>query len=110
MAQTSKISSNNTTIERDDQGRIVRVTLYQTVVVTILYLACGKREVSINNGGYNTVTTQTRVNQVFNELGIRARYLRAGGIGRVEFGGCSVARVPCKLHVTPEGEIVAAFS
>ena len=111
MAQTSRISRNNTTIERDQQGRITRVTLYRTPVVTVLYLSCGKREVSINNGGYNTVTTQTRVNQTLSVLGVKARYSRAGGEGKVGYlGGCASARVPCSIHVDPAGEILAVFS
>lgn len=67
MPQLSKMSKNNTTTTIDGHGRIDSVTLHHT---RILEIDWGKGEITVNTGGYNTVTTQTRLNQAFNQLGL----------------------------------------
>lgn len=77
MPQVSKISKNNTTTTIDGHGRIDSVTLHHT---RILEIDWGKGEITVNTGGYNTVTTQTRLNQAFNQLGLPFRASRKGGV------------------------------
>lgn len=73
MAQLQKISKNNTTTTLDGHGRIDSVTLHHT---RILEIDWGKGEITVNTGGHNTVTTQTRLNQAFNQLGLPFRAAR----------------------------------
>ena len=63
MAQTQRISKNNTTVQRDIVAGGIHVTLHQTRIVLITGSV-----VTLNTGGWNTVTTRTRMNQVANEL------------------------------------------
>jgi hypothetical protein len=60
MGQTSKICSNNTSVQKFDNGDF-RVVLHSTEIVR-------KAGNTINTGGYNTATTRARINQVANEL------------------------------------------
>lgn len=80
MPQTSKVSRNNTTIERHPDGSLKRVTLHGTLIFEQgPAREDGSRVLAISNGGYNTVTTQTRLNQCFSEAGLPLRCQRAGG-------------------------------
>lgn len=80
MPQTSKLSRNNTTIERHPDGSLKRVTLHRAVIFEMGPVReDGSRVLAISNGGWNTVTTQTRLNQCFSEAGLPLRYSRAGG-------------------------------
>lgn len=67
MAQTSRISKNNTKIWTDDIG-ITRVRLHDTTVV-----AFDEKIIVLDSGGWETITTRTRMNQASNQfdLGIR---------------------------------------
>jgi hypothetical protein len=56
MAQTRKVSRNNTTVVKSSD--CIRVTLHSTEV----FVKRGN-EVTLNNGGYISVTTQARMNQ-----------------------------------------------
>lgn len=61
MAQTQRISKNNTTVVHTADG--FRVTLHGTDVVTK-----NGSSITLLTGGYNTATTRARMNQVANEL------------------------------------------
>ena len=61
MATMHRISKNNTTIRDEDGARIVR--LHRTDIVTIR-----PTEIELHSGGWRTVTTKARMNQVSNEL------------------------------------------
>lgn len=63
MAQTHRISKNNTKIQNLDGKTIV--TLHQTQIVILNHAA---RTATLNSGGFQTVTTRTRMTQVFNEM------------------------------------------
>lgn len=84
MAQLSKISRNNTTVSRDSMGRVTAVTLHATRILSVNWDA---KRVVWYTGGYNTVTTQTRMNQTFNECGLPFIAVRSGGNFRVEPAG-----------------------
>lgn len=63
MGQTSRISTNNTKVTHNAEGWSVQ--LHNTVIV--------RREgntIHIDTGGWNTVTTRGRINQVSNEMGL----------------------------------------
>jgi hypothetical protein len=80
MPQMKKISKSNTTIERHDDGSVKRAVLHNTVIYESSPIReDGSRVIAICNGGYNTVTTQTRLNQIFNEEGLPLYYSRVGG-------------------------------
>lgn len=80
MPQTRKVSRNNTTIQRHEDGSLKRVTLHQTVIFEQGQVReDGSRVLAISNGGWNTVTTQTRLNQCFRESGLPLYYSRAKG-------------------------------
>lgn len=63
MAQTHRISKNNTTVTNLDGKTIV--TLHQTQIVTLNHAF---RTATLNSGGFRTPTTRTRMTQVFNEM------------------------------------------
>lgn len=80
MPQISKVSRNNTTIVRHEDGSLKRVTLHNTVVFEQgPARSDGSRIVAISNGGWNTVTTQTRINQCFRESRLPMYYSRTNG-------------------------------
>lgn len=88
MPQTSKISRNNTTIERHPDGSLKWVTLHQTVIFEMGPVReDGSRVLAISNGGWNTVTTQTRLSQCFRESGLPLYYSRAKGAASVHCVG-----------------------
>jgi hypothetical protein len=68
MGQMSKISKNNTAISRNADGSIV-VRLHSTDVVTV----ATDGTVTLNTGGWNTVTTRARMNQAANEFNLGFR-------------------------------------
>lgn len=79
-ANPNKVSKNNTTIVRHEDGSLKRVTLHKTVVFEQGPLqADGTRIICLSNGGWNTVTTQTRINQCFSESKLPLRYTRKAG-------------------------------
>lgn len=80
MAQLSRISKNNTKIYKDEEGRINQVWLHNTCILEIDW---NKRVFRWYVGGWNTVTSQTRMNQAFNQLGIPHCASRKGGVFRV---------------------------
>lgn len=63
MSQTQRISRNNTSIVND--GAVRTVVLHATPIVTV-----SVEGVLLNNGGWVTSTTCTRMNQVANEWGL----------------------------------------
>lgn len=80
MAQQSKVSRNNTSIVRHPDGSLKHVTLHQTVIFEQGPVRSdGSRVLAISNGGWNTATTQTRLNQCFRESGLPLRYSRSKG-------------------------------
>ena len=62
MSQTNRISKNNTKIVRNDDGS-TSVFLHGTEIVKIW----NSGEITLNSGGWMTVTTKARMNQVSNE-------------------------------------------
>lgn len=75
MAQTQRISSNNTTIRVADRvGGPMVVTLHSTDIVRLF-----PDRVELNTGGYLTTTTITRMNQVANQFRLGFHVSRAGG-------------------------------
>lgn len=89
MAQLSKISKNNTRIIYHPDGSVKLVALHHTVIYeSSPAREDGSRVIAISNGGYNTVTTQTRLNQIFNVEKLPIHYIRAGGVARVRYLTC----------------------
>ena len=72
MGQTQTISHNNTTI--CTEGGKTTVTLHSTPIVTYDDVT-----IVLNNGGWNTVTTAARMNQVANERDLDFSVSRRGG-------------------------------
>lgn len=104
MPQTSRVSRNNTTIERHPDGSLKRVTLHQTLIFEQgPAREDGSRVLAISNGGWNTVTTQTRLNQCFRESGLPLRYSRAGGAGAIRSFSPADIRQPEKHWYLPAG-------
>lgn len=64
MSQTQRISRNNTAVVKEG-GHIVAVILHSTEIVRF-----SENAVLLNNGGWPTHTTRTRMNQVGNETGL----------------------------------------
>jgi len=64
MAQTTRISRNNTKIKSVEGGRVV--TLHHTDIVKVN----DDGTVVLNSGGWQTSTTKTRINQVAAEWGL----------------------------------------
>jgi len=64
MGQTATISRNNTRIDNRDGYRVV--TLHSTPIVKV----ASDETVTLDSGGWRTVTTKTRINQVSNEWGL----------------------------------------
>lgn len=84
MANMQRISKNNTAVAYHADGSVRSVTLHNTVIFQQTEPdADGVRIIAIDNGGYNSVTTQTRLNQIFNELGLPLNYSRSGGVGTI---------------------------
>jgi hypothetical protein len=81
MAQMQRVSKNNTTIR--NEGLDTVVTLHQTEVVRF-----NKEKIILDSGGWDTVTTKTRMNQVSNEFGL----------------GYSVSQMNFKWYVCFKGE------
>lgn len=79
MAQTQRISKNNTTVRYNNGA--TEVTLHNTLIFHRLF-----NRVQLNTGGYATATTVARMNQCANELCDGAFHVsRAGGAMRVQF-------------------------
>lgn len=89
MAQLSKISKNNTRIVYHPDDSVRMVVLYNTVIYESSPVReDGSRTILISNGGHNTVTTQTRLNQIFNVEKLPIHYIRAGGVAMVRYLTC----------------------
>jgi hypothetical protein len=65
MAQTARIGKRNTTITRGTDGS-VSVRYHSTDVVMVT----ARGVVTLNTGGWRTVTTKTRMNQAANQFGL----------------------------------------
>lgn len=75
MAQTSRISKNNTVVL--NENNVTTVILHQTRVVTVDY---NERKITFNTGGWMTATTVARMNQAMNEFSLPYCVGRAGGV------------------------------
>ena len=67
MTQTQRISRNNTTVWEDESTGETCVTLHAT---TVFRHNPKTRTVTLNSGGWLTVTTKTRMNQAANQFGL----------------------------------------
>jgi hypothetical protein len=67
MGQMNRISKNNTKVSHNADGSIA-VRLHNTNVVTI-----ENGTITLDSGGWKTVTTKARMNQVANELNLPYR-------------------------------------
>lgn len=82
MAQTDRISRNNTRIESGPGGR--QVWLHKTCILE----ERADGSIRLYTGGWNTVTTRTRINQAANEwrLGFQVGFAGGRFTARVRFG------------------------
>jgi hypothetical protein len=67
MAQTSRISKNNTTIRKTAER--YSLVLHSTEIASVDLIS---RVCTVDHGGYPTATTRTRLAQFFREKGIDA--------------------------------------
>ena len=70
------ITTNNTQVERIPQsgGVVTLVTLHHTDIVKITdYQTSGEMHITLDTGGYNTVTTRRRMNEVSQAYGLGFR-------------------------------------
>jgi hypothetical protein len=63
MGQMQRISSNNTAVFTDNEG--TKVVLHSTCVVRF-----NSREIELDSGGWETVTTKARMNQASNQFNL----------------------------------------
>jgi len=63
VSQIQSISKNNTSV--GTVGGMTCVTLFRTVVVRF-----NQQKVILNSGGWKTITTKARMNQVSNQFGL----------------------------------------
>jgi len=77
MAQTSKISRNNTTKTVNNDYRAV--TLHNTVIFEARRIDGVTWRITVRHGGHTTVTTATRLRQIANEWHVPFGVSRAGG-------------------------------
>lgn len=89
MSQTQRISKNNTTVIRDGNSTVV--TLHSTKIVTTMYDPRRGNCIVLDTGGWNTVTTRTRMNQVSNEMDLGFCVSQLKGQLCVIFQGQTVA-------------------
>jgi hypothetical protein len=66
MSQMTKVGKYKTKIIKDNDNIIIKY--FNTNVVTI-----GKAQIMLDNGGYCTVSTKTRMNQASNQFGLGYR-------------------------------------
>lgn len=85
MPRMQKISRNNTVVI--DKPGLFDVWLHGHKILSIV-----GNEVVVDNCGYNTVMTQTRLNQAFNERRLPLHYSRRNG-GELLLGGLISAKV-----------------
>jgi len=64
MSQTQTVGRTHTTVSRD--GGRLRVTYHWTDVVSV----ADDGEITLNTGGWRTVTTKLRMNQAANQFGL----------------------------------------
>ena len=104
MGQTATISRNNTSIRSgtDNEGRAtLTVRLHSTDVVTLTMLGARYRHalaVTLNSGGWRTVTTKARINQVAHEYRLPFRVQQDRGQWYVSYDS------PRRFNVTVEFE------
>lgn len=72
MAQQTRLSTNNTTITNDEGWTCV--TLHRTCIVRF-----NDDEIILDNGGWNTATTATRMNQASSQFRLGFHVSRKGG-------------------------------
>ncbi len=80
MAQTQTISRNNTAVYTQENGTR-EVYLHKTRVLAVT----SDNVVTLDTGGWLTVTTCTRMNQAANEWRLGFNVSRAGGVLTVRF-------------------------
>lgn len=80
MAQTHRVSRNNTTIKT--HNGTTSITLHHTVVV-----AFNDSSIMLDCGGYRTVTTRTRMNQASHQYALGYGVSFAGGDFTVRYKG-----------------------
>jgi len=81
MAQIHKLGTRHTTVVRKPTGEI-RVTYHSTDVVTVH----ANGNITLDTGGWRTVTTKTRMNQAANQFGLGYQVYQTGGVWRVMVG------------------------
>ena len=69
-----------------EEGNSVIFTLYHTPIVTVR-----KHEIILNHGGYMTVTTKRRMNEISQELGLKYGVHQSKGKWYVYYMGFDVA-------------------
>lgn len=102
MSQTHRICWNNTTMTEEASAttthivtragyrvpkqetkqhgaKVTRYTLHETEIVTIYECDGEATGIRLNSGGYQTVTTKTRINQIMSELGYPVRVYQERG-------------------------------
>lgn len=78
MAQIHKLGTRHTTVTRKPTGEI-RVTYHSTDVVTVH----ANGNITLDTGGWRTVTTKTRMNQAANQFGLGYQVSQSDGIWSV---------------------------
>ena len=89
MAQTQKISRNNTAVYTQEDGTR-EVYLHKTRIVSVT----AGNEVTLNTGGWLTATTCARMNQAANEWRLGFSVSRAGGVLSVRFHDGRIIEAP----------------
>ena len=77
MAQQNRIGSHKTTIRTE--GGLTQVIYWETAV-----LSFDAHFIALNNGGYYTATTKTRINQAFNQFGLGYALFQREGLWFIE--------------------------
>ena len=76
MAQTQRISRNNTAILKDSVTGLRTVVLHSTAILT----QNADGTVTLRHGGYVTATTATRINQACNQWDLGIGVSRKNGV------------------------------
>ena len=85
MPQMQTVSKNNTVIYKGHDNMIV-VKLHQTEVVRF-----NDKKIILNSGGWQTVTTKTRMNQASNQFGLGYYVYQKDHEWFVDYNGCTDA-------------------
>lgn len=87
MARLDKIGKTATTVTKDENGRLISVRYHETDVVT---LKTGQNIIMLNTGGWRTVTTKARMNQVSNVFNLGYYVFQKNHKWFVEFKGKTI--------------------